>query len=225
MLSNCLPFIDSVNFSTKGRGRDLLSEMSNQIKCKRGDHLIENQGNIRKQYMNFIAGKKIIVIIFSHYLNSRCHQTILMNIKPLFAMVSLVAAIVGFSSIITDPFVYAQNQTSSSQLQNTTQNTGPENKTYILIFGQRVVGNIDNSTKIVSSIVGNNLVKIEEEFLEEISLAPSQQLEAQINKVVNDGINGLPCGVPLTTQQGQNVLVDCISSGNEVIWYIYPTLK
>jgi hypothetical protein len=60
-------------------------------------------------------------------------------------------------------------------LQNATENTGAEKKSYVLIFGQRtVVVNIDNSTKIVSSIVGNNLVKIEEEFLEEISLAPSQ---------------------------------------------------
>jgi hypothetical protein len=63
-------------------------------------------------------------------------------------------------------------------LQNATENTGAEKKSYVLIFGQRtVVVNIDNSTKIVSSIVGNNLIKIEEEFLEEISLAPSQQLE------------------------------------------------
>jgi len=64
--------------------------------------------------------------------------------------------------------------TSSSQLQNATKNTGAEKKSYVLIFGQRTVVNIDNSTKIVSSIVGNNLVKIEEEFLEEISLTPSQ---------------------------------------------------
>jgi hypothetical protein len=108
-------------------------------------------------------------------------------------------------------------------LQNATENTSAEKKSYILVFGQRIVGNIDNSTKIVSSIVGNNLVKIEEEFLEEISLAPSQQLEEQINKIVNDGINGSSCGVSLTTQQGENVTVDCISSGNKVIWYIYPT--
>jgi len=59
-----------------------------------------------------------------------------------------------------------------------------------LVFGQRTVGNIDNSTKIVSSIVGNNSAKIQEEFLEEISLGPSQELEEQINKIVNDGING-----------------------------------
>ena len=145
-----------------------------------------------------------------------------MNIKTLFVTIPLVAVIIGVSFIITTSIVNAQNDTSSSQLQNATENTGAEKKSYILVFGQRIVGNIDNSTKIVSSIVGNNLVKIEEEFLEEISLAPSQQLEEQINKIVNDGINGSPCGVSLTTQQGENVTVDCISSGNKVIWYIYP---
>jgi hypothetical protein len=55
-------------------------------------------------------------------------------------------------------------------------------------------------------------------------LAPSQQLEEQINKIINDGINGSSCGISLTTQQGEIVTVDCISSGNKVIWYIYPTL-
>jgi predicted peroxiredoxin len=147
-----------------------------------------------------------------------------MNIKPLFATISLVAIIVGANFIITIPIVNAQNNTSSSQLQNATENTGGENKNYVLVFGQRTVGNVDNSTKIVSSIVGNNLIKIEEEFLEEISLAPSQQLEEQINKIINDGINGSSCGISLTTQQGEIVTVDCISSGNKVIWYIYPTL-
>jgi len=145
------------------------------------------------------------------------------DIKPLFATISLVAITVGVSFIITTPIVNAQNNTSSSQLQNATENTGAEKKSYVLIFGQRIVGNIDNSTKIVSSIVGNNLIKIEEEFLEEISLALSQQLEEQINKIVNDGINGSSCGVSLTTEQGENVTVDCISSGNKVIWYIYPS--
>jgi gas vesicle protein len=146
-----------------------------------------------------------------------------MNIKTLFVTISLAAIIVGVSFIIIAPIVNAQNNVTSSQMQNATENTDAEKKSYILVFGQRIVGNIDNSTKIVSSIVGNNLVKIEEEFLEEISLAPSQQLEEQINKIVNDGINGSSCGVSLTTQRGENVTVDCISSGNKVIWYIYPT--
>lgn len=122
----------------------------------------------------------------------------------------------------------AQNNISSSsslEASNTNENLNTEYKTYILIFGQRTIGNVDNSTKIVSSIVGHNLIKMEEEFLEEISLAPSEQLERQVQKVINDGINGDQCGVNLTTQQEQKVVVDCISSGNTLIWYIYPTSK
>jgi hypothetical protein len=114
----------------------------------------------------------------------------------------------------------AQNNTSSLDTLNSNENI---KKDYILIFGQRTVGNIDNSTKIVSSIVGQNLIKIEEEFLEEISLAPSQQLEDQVEKVINDGRNGKQCGVNLTTQDGQKIIVDCLSSGNTLIWYVYPS--
>lgn len=153
-----------------------------------------------------------------------------MNGITLFVTVPLIAIIIvaGISVFIT-PTIYAQDNnvsSSSSQLQNATTatNTGAEEQIYILIFGQRTIGNIDNSTKIVSSIVGNNSAKMQEEFLEEISLAPSQELEEQINKIVNDGISGLPCsGVSLTTQEGESVSVDCMSLGNKVIWYIYPT--
>jgi hypothetical protein len=115
----------------------------------------------------------------------------------------------------------AQNNTSSLDTLNSNENT--EEKNYVLIFGQRTVGNIDNSTKIVSSIVGQNLNKIEEEFVEEISLSPSQQLVDQVEKVMNDGRNGKQCGVNLTTQEGQKIIVDCLSSGNTLIWYIYPS--
>jgi hypothetical protein len=148
-----------------------------------------------------------------------------MNTIILFAAaISLVAMLVIGGSVAIAPTISAQENLTSSQPLNSTRNAGVEEKTYILVFGQRTVGNIDNSTKIVSSIVGNNSAKIQEEFLEEISLAPSQKLEEQINKIVNDGINGSPCsGVQLTTQQGENISVDCISLGNRVIWYIYPT--
>src|SRR4029079_3527180 len=91
-------------------------------------------------------------------------------------------------------------------------------KSYVLILGQRTIGNIDNSTKIVSSIVGHSIVKINEEFLEEISLAPNQQLENQVNKIIQDGLGG----DSLITQEGQKVSVDCISSKDAIIWYIHP---
>ena len=55
-----------------------------------------------------------------------------MNIIPLFATISLVAIIVGANFIIIIPIVNAQNNTSSSQLQNATENTGAEKKIYIL---------------------------------------------------------------------------------------------
>ena len=115
----------------------------------------------------------------------------------------------------------AQNKTSALDTVNNNENTNTEKNTYILIFGQRTVGNVDNSTKIVSSIVGQNLIKIEEEFLEEISLAPSQQLEDQVEKVINDGKSGKKCGVNLRTQEGQKIVVDCLSSDNILIWYIH----
>ena len=117
-------------------------------------------------------------------------------------------------------------QPQQANAQNITEGkttTPEENKNYILIFGQRTIGNVDNSTKIVSSIIGHNSIKIQEEFLEEISLGPSQQLEEQIEKIVNDGINGVQCDASLTTQQDETVKVNCILSGNNVIWYIYPT--
>ena len=157
-----------------------------------------------------------------------------MNIITPFVIISLVAVIViaGGNMIVTPPINAQENLTSFSQSQNatntatTTNATGAaEERTYILIFGHRIVGNIDNSTKIVSSIVGNNTAKIQEELLEEISLAPTQQLEEQVNRVVNDGIRGLPCAdVSLVTEQGENLSVECISSGNTIIWHIYPTL-
>jgi hypothetical protein len=142
---------------------------------------------------------------------------------------SLILLISAGSGIIALQQANAQNTDNAQNTegnQTSAATTEEGNKNYILVFGHRTVGNVDNSTKIVSSIVGHNSVKIQEEFLEEISLAPSQQLEEQIEKIVNDGINGAQCDASsLTTQQGETVGVNCISSGNNVIWYIYPTNK
>jgi hypothetical protein len=138
-----------------------------------------------------------------------------------FILAVLIAGIVSFGHSNAN----AQDNTTSLQLQNSTRNSDTGEKSYILIFGQRTIGNIDNSTKIASSIVGHNLVKMAEEFVEEISLAPNQQLEEQVDKIINDGLNGSACGDSLTTEQGEIVSVDCISSGNIVIWYIHPELE
>ena len=145
-------------------------------------------------------------------------MTNLLNIFVSILLSLILLTSVG-SIILQQQQVNAQNIEGNST-SSTTNNEG--NKNYVIIFGHRIIGNIDNSTKIVSSIVGHNSVKIQEEFLEEISLAPSQQLKEQIEKIVNDGINGVQCDSSLTTQQGENVRVNCISSENNIIWYIYP---
>ena len=145
-------------------------------------------------------------------------MTNLLNIFVSIILSLILLTSVG-SIILQQQQVNAQNIEGNST-SSTTNNEG--NKNYVIIFGHRIIGNIDNSTKIVSSIVGHNSVKIQEEFLEEISLAPSQQLKEQIEKIVNDGINGVQCDSSLTTQQGENVRVNCISSENNIIWYIYP---
>ena len=145
------------------------------------------------------------------------------NLFNIFVSINLsLILLISAGSIVLQQQQQANAQNTAEESQNSTT-TVEKNKNYILVFEQRTVGNIDNSTKIVSAIVGHNSVKIQEEFIEEISLAPSQQLEEQIGKIVNDGINGVQCDASLTTQQGETVRVNCISSGNTVIWYIYPT--
>ena len=104
--------------------------------------------------------------------------------------------------------------------QNTEENT--EKKQYILIFQQNKIGNIDNSTKIVSAIVGNNVIKIEEELLEELSLAPSQQLEQDVSDLIRNGTNGFACNKSITTQEGEGVAIECLSIGKYSIWNISP---
>ena len=140
----------------------------------------------------------------------------LAGIFLLFAFTALLAGVmlVSFSN------VKAQSNTITSQFQKPNITSGE--KSYILIFGQRTIGNIDNYTKIISSIVGHNIVKINEEFLEEISLAPTQQLENQVNKIIQDGLSSSSCGDSLITQEGQKVSVECISSKNAIIWFIHP---
>jgi hypothetical protein len=139
------------------------------------------------------------------------------SIFLIFVFTALLAGVMLFSF----SKVNAQNSTINLQFQKSNITNGE--KSYILIFGQRTIGNIDNSTKIVSSIVGHSIVKINEEFLEEISLAPTQQLENKVNKIIQDGLGGSSCGGDsLITQEGQKVSVDCISSKDAIIWYIHP---
>lgn len=139
--------------------------------------------------------------------------------KELTLTIIAVVATVGFistPSMVTS--VYGQNDTQTTLPANA---TGGKPTTYILVFGNTIIGNIDNDASRVSSIVSTNVEKIREEFVEDLSLQPSEELIEQVNGVVDNAVNGMSCDTILTTEAGSNA-VDCISSDNFVIWYLYP---
>jgi hypothetical protein len=78
----------------------------------------------------------------------------------IFVFTALLAGVMLFSF----SKVNAQNSTTNLQFQNTGNMTSSGEKSYVLILGQRTIGNIDNSTKIVSSIVGQVLLKSMKSF-------------------------------------------------------------
>ena len=90
--------------------------------------------------------------------------------KTVLLSLIIATSIAGFS-LFESSNTNAQNNITASPLPNSTSNSNGEEKSYVLIFEPRNIGNIDNSTKIVSSIVGNNIAKIADEFVEEISFS------------------------------------------------------
>ena len=100
---------------------------------------------------------------------------------PIILILSFAAAssLAAASNIIPIGYANAQN-ISDTALKASNKDTLGTQLTYVLIFNYRTIGNIDNETKIVSSIVGTNPDKIREEFVEEISLQPSVKLKQEI---------------------------------------------
>ena len=104
--------------------------------------------------------------------------------------------LIGFIFIAGFMTIFQTGSNSSlAQSINSTQNlnqTGLDgNLLYIVIFGNKTIGNIDNQTNFVSSVVGNSLDRIREEFVKSISMIPSEQLKKkEINQVVDAGISG-----------------------------------
>lgn len=99
----------------------------------------------------------------------------------------------------------AASNTAITGLQNAIAQEHNE-KSYVLLFESNKIGNVDNYNKIVSAIVGSNLIKIEEDLLEEISLTPSEQLKEQMDYHVT-----------LLLQQKMGKLLESIVSCQEII--------
>ena len=136
-----------------------------------------------------------------------------------FAVSSLAAA----SNIIPVGYANAQN-VSDTALKVSDNDILGKQLTYVLIFNYRTIGNIDNETKIVSSIVGTNPDKIREEFVEEISLQPSVKLKQEIDSIINETSKahaqnkfGTVCDTTIMTETGTIINVQCIVSKDKLL--------
>lgn len=110
---------------------------------------------------------------------------------------------------------------SSGQANNSTVSQVPKpsdgNMTYIVIFGNKSIGNIDNQTDFVSSVVGRNLDKIQDEFLKNLSPNPSQELKKDVSKLIDAGVSGVTCK---NIASPDNRKVDCVKSKDSIFWYV-----
>jgi hypothetical protein len=110
---------------------------------------------------------------------------------------------------------------SSGQINNSTINQLPNpldgNMTYIVIFGNKSIGNIDNQTNFVSSMVGRNLTKIQDELIKNLSPNPSQELKKEVNKIIDAGVLGVTCK---NIASADNRKIDCVKSRDSIFWYV-----
>ena len=150
---------------------------------------------------------------------------------PIFLILSFAApSIAAASNIIPIGYANAQNVSDTALKASDNNDTLGTQLTYVLIFNYRTIGNIDNETKIVSSIVGTNPDKIREEFVEEISLQPSVKLKQEIDSIINETSKahaqnkfGTVCDTTIMTETGTIINVQCIVSQDKLLWFISST--
>lgn len=87
--------------------------------------------------------------------------------------------LVGILSI----FLFNMTDNTNTFLKHVSAQERDDKKAYVLLLEQNKISNIGNSTKIISAIVGSNLIKIEEK-LEEISITASLQLKELVNSLI-----------------------------------------
>lgn len=111
---------------------------------------------------------------------------------------------------------YSWSQTNNSTLDQI-QRIPEGNVTYIIVFGNKTIVNIDNQTSFVSSVVGNNLEKIQEEFVKTLNISPSEQLRNETSEIIRAGISGSNCK---DIAQNDNRKVDCVKSGDKIFYFV-----
>lgn len=127
-----------------------------------------------------------------------------------------VATLVALLAVFQIGTNYSSGQTNNSTVSQLL-NPLDGNMTYIVIFGNKSIGNIDNQTHFVSSIVGRNLSKIQDELIKNLSPNPSQELKKEVSKIIDAGALGVTCRNIATAD---NRKIDCVKSKDSIFWYV-----
>lgn len=125
--------------------------------------------------------------------------------------------------IVIMPFlvaiVFSITLQSSSASSNTTASvTNTKNMTYIVIFANKSIIDIDDRIKYVPALLGSNLEGITHEMARGISVHPTKEELQDINSTLDKGLKGVECQDKIGTT---NNLVDCMKSQSEVVWIVY----
>ena len=93
-----------------------------------------------------------------------------------------------------------------------------KNMTYIVIFANKSIIDVDDENRYVLALLGSNLEGIINELARGINLHPTKEEYQDINITIDKGLKGMQCQDRIGTK---NDLIDCMKSQSEVIWIVY----
>jgi hypothetical protein len=111
---------------------------------------------------------------------------------------------------------YSWAQTNNST-ECQVQSVSVSNITYIVVFANKTILNIDNQTRFVSSVVGNNLGRVQEAIAKTLNISPSEQLREEAGEILRGGISGSNYS---NLGDGDNKKVECVKSGDKIFYYM-----
>jgi hypothetical protein len=111
---------------------------------------------------------------------------------------------------------YSWAQTNNST-EGQVQSVPVSNMTYIIVFANKTIVNIDNQTSFVSSVVGNNLERVQEAIAMTLNISSSEQLREEAGEILRGGISGSNCK---NLAEGDNKKVECVKSGDKIFYYV-----
>lgn len=121
-----------------------------------------------------------------------------------------------FLGVITFFIVTLQYSLATSNMTTSVMNA--KNMTYIVIFANKSIIDVDDENRYVLALLGSNLEGIKNELARGINLHPTTEEYQDINITIDKGLKGMQCQDRIGTK---NDLIDCMKSQSEVIWIVY----